>query len=134
MEFIGTFLTLHSINRWLIIGAAVVAFYALSKDKDEASKLSKVSSSIFTGLMDLQVILGGLAYMLPSVGGNRHLHMTFMFLAIIVAHLPAIWKKKAPAKYITAMKIAILVSLGLVVAGVFSLGANRWLAIYGIHF
>ena len=134
----GIFLTIHSINRWLIILAALAALVHLLLDINanrEAGKHSRIASSAFTGLMDLQVLLGGVSFMLPAIMGDRDMHMTYMILAVIVAHLPAIWKKRNPAVYPKVMAGAIVVSLILIVLGVGALGGLvRWQSIYGIRF
>ena len=133
----GLLLTLHSINRWFIIIFALLAIIMLVKDilaRTEASKNSKIYSSIFTGLMDLQLVLGGAAFMLPDMSdGGRHMHMGVMILAIIVAHLPAVFKKRNPAIYPKVMLGAIIVALALVIYGVSALGGqDRWLHVWGI--
>lgn len=134
----GFLLTLHSINRWIIILIALLAVFNLAKDilaKVEASKRSKLFSALYTGFMDLQLILGGAAFMLPDMSdGGRHMHMGFMVLAIIIGHLPAIYKKRKPDLYPKLMIAAIVISLFLVVIGISTLGGqNRWLHLWGIY-
>ena len=134
----GIFLTLHSINRWLILIAALAALIHLAKDsieKKEASKVSRIASSAFTGLMDLQVVLGGISLMLPKIMGDREMHMTYMLLAVVIAHLPAIVKKRNPAQYPLVMALAIVISIALIILGVAEIGgAVRWLTIFGLKF
>jgi hypothetical protein len=55
-----------------------------------------------------------------------------MLVAIIIAHLPALWKKApAPKRYRNTL-ISILLSLALVAAGVSLLQPNRWLSVVGL--
>lgn len=132
----------HSINRYLISIAALIAIVFLAKDisaKQSISKVSKLFSSIFSGLMDLQFLLGS-AYLAIQVSlglaiqPDQHKHLGIMFIAIIVGHLPAMFKKKNPTNYPTYMLIGIIIALILVFVGVLSLsnGLHRWISITGL--
>jgi len=130
------FLTIHSINRWLIVVASLIAIYFLAKDilaKTSISKNARIFSSLFGGLMDLQLLLGLVAFALPNINGGRNDHAGIMFAAVIVSHLPAIFKKKNPANYPAIMLGAIVLALVLIVVGIVPIGGMvRWTSIFGI--
>lgn len=129
------FLTIHSINRWLIVIASLIAIFFLAKDilaKTSISKNARIFSSLFGGLMDLQLLLGLAAFALPKIMGDRNHHAGIMFAAVIVSHLPAIFKKKNPANYPAIMLGAIVLALVLIVVGIVPIGGMvRWTSIFG---
>jgi len=63
---------------------------------------------------------------------QRWEHLGIMLVAVIVAHLPAMWKKKDDTTRYRNTLIAVVVSLLLVVLGVTLLPGNRWLGITGL--
>ena len=130
------FLTIHSINRWLIVIASLIAIIFFVKDilaKTSISKNARIFSSLFGGLMDLQLLLGLAAFALPNIMGDRNDHAGIMFAAVIVSHLPAIFKKKNPANYPAIMLGAIVLALVLIVVGIVPIGGMvRWTSIFGI--
>jgi hypothetical protein len=133
-------LTLHSIVRWLVILVAVAAIIKLAiglAQKQDTDKMTGGLISAFGGLMDTQLLLGLLFFVWNGLAGagfprERWEHFTIMFLAVIVAHLPAMWKKADPQKRQRNTLAAIIGSLVLVVLGVSLLQPNRWLVIFGL--
>lgn len=134
-------LTLHSILRWVIVLAAlaIIIKFALGLIQNQPyDKTARGLVSAFGGLMDTQLLLGTAFFVwsgLAIQGGfalrHRWEHLAVMLAAVIVAHLPAMWKlRDDPTRYRNGLA-AILVSILLVVAGVFALPGNRWLAISG---
>jgi hypothetical protein len=98
MDFV---LMLHAIVRWLIV---LVGLFALVKfavswvRKSEFTKMDRGLSSGFSGLMDLQVMLGLIYFIWNGVVSEgfplfRVEHAIAMFLAAMVAHLPSFMKK-----------------------------------------
>ncbi len=135
-------LTLHSITRWLAVfaGLAVLVRFALGLAKKQPyDRLAQTLASAFAGLMDTQLLLG-LAFFLwsgaasPGVFSLRYRweHLAVMLLAILAAHLPAMWKKRSDETRYRNGLIAFAVSILLVVVGVFALPGNRWLSIAGL--
>jgi hypothetical protein len=133
-------LTLHSILRWILILAALAAIAKLVLGlvkKQEYDKMAGGLVSAFGGLMDTQLLLGLLFFIINGMDvgfGLRHRweHLAVMFIAVIVAHLSSMWKKKDSATRQRNTLLAILAALALVVVGVSMLPGNRWLSIAGL--
>ncbi len=134
-------LTIHSITRWLVtlvaIGLIVRLVLGLIK-KQPFDKTANALLGAFGGLMDTQMLLGVLFFVLDGLGKTgfplfRWEHAATMLLAVIVAHLPAMWKKKADTVRTRNTLIAVIVALLLVFLGVSSLGGwVRWWHISGL--
>ena len=124
----GILLMVHSIVRWLIVivgGGALVKFAIALVQKSEFSKMDRGLSSGFSGLMDLQVTLGFLYFIITGLGGAgfpmyRIEHMVTMLLAAVAGHAPAMFKKKGYNKFSVALA-SIVVALLLVYVGVMRL-------------
>ena len=129
----GFVLMLHSIVRWVIVLAAVIGIgrYALvMAGRMPGSKMDRGLMSGFTGLMDLNVLLG-LIYLLWSglstpIGFPRERieHAVTNVIAVVVAHIFAARAKKAVDDKSMARNnlLGIVVSLVLVVAAVAVVG------------
>lgn len=134
-------LILHSILRWVIVLAAVavlVKFTLALIQKQPYDKTARGLASAFGGLMDTQLLLGTAFFVwsgLAVQGGfslrYRWEHLAVMLAAVIVAHLPAMWKNRNDQTRYRNGLAAILISMLLIVAGVFALPGNRWLVISG---
>ena len=93
-------LMIHSILRWLIVIAAVIVSvkFALGWLRGGAfQKIDRGLVSGFSGLVDLQVMLGIIFLIWNGLAGAgfpmfRIEHAVTMFVAAVVAHLPARWK------------------------------------------
>ena len=116
----------HSIVRWVIV---VVGFVALVKflvgwaKKSEFTKMDRGLSAGFSGLMDLQILLGFIFFFWNgSVVGYpmfRIEHMITMLVAAVLGHLPS-FMKKAENKFDVAF-YAVIGALILIVLGVYIL-------------
>ncbi len=135
-------LTIHSIIRWLILLAAlaVVIRFAIGWWKKQPfDGVARGLSSAFSGLMDTQWLIGllffiwnGLAIENGFAIRQRWEHLVIMTIAVVVAHLPAMWKKKeGDLRYRNGL-FAVLAALVLVVVGISLLPGNRWLTISGL--
>jgi hypothetical protein len=122
------FLEIHSILRWVIV---VVGFVAIAKflagmvRKSAFDKIDRGLSSGFSGLMDLQVSLGLLYFLITGFGGVgfplfRIEHLVMMLLAAVAGHTPAMFKKKAWNNYAVGLG-SIVGALLLVYVGVMRL-------------
>jgi hypothetical protein len=123
-------ITIHSHNRWLIVlvAAAAILKFAWGWLKGGSfKKIDRILASAFSGLMDLQALLGLIYFFLVGFSVIRIEHATTMFIAAVVAHLPARWKKSGGATRFRNTLFAILFSLLLVYVGVMRLpgGWNR---------
>ena len=113
----------HSGVRWLILLVAVIAVVKFAIGWRRGGEFTKVDSGLsagFSGLMDLQALLG--LIVLFGLGGGfpayRLEHAVTMILAVIVGHLPARWKKAAPALRFRNSLLCIVGALLLVLAGI----------------
>ena len=134
-------LSLHSINRWLVTLAAIALIVRLViglVKKQPFDKSATSLTSAFTGLMDVQMLLGLLYFVLDGLAKTgfpfyRWEHVVIMFLAVVVAHLTAMWKKKDDAVRTRNTLITIAVSLVLVFIGIAPIGGwTRWWHITGL--
>lgn len=129
----GFVLMLHSIVRWVIVAVAVIGVgrYALVlAGKLSGHKMDRGLMAGFTGLMDLNVLLG-LIYLLWSglstpIGFpmERIEHAVTNIIAVVVAHVFAARAKKAADDKVMARNnlLGIVISLVLVVAAVAVVG------------
>jgi uncharacterized membrane protein YfhO len=135
-------LGLHSLVRWAIVAVGLIAVVILAirlANKGSFDGLSQGLTAAFSGLMDLQMLLGliyliwnGLALgMLFAFGTpfirHRWEHLFVMVLAAAAAHQPSRWKDEPDALRLRNTLLAIVTSLALVAIGVLMLGAARWL-------
>ncbi|GAB4482827.1 MAG: hypothetical protein OHK0031_05660 [Anaerolineales bacterium] len=135
-------LTLHSIVRWLTILTAAAALIKLTLGLTQKQAFDKLASGLtgaFSGLMDTQLLLGGFFFLLSGAaipGGfslrYRWEHLSLMLVAVILAHLPAMWKKQADNLRYRNTLFAVLGALILVALGVSLLPGNRWTRISGL--
>lgn len=126
--------TIHSILRWaivLIAAVAVIKFAIGWLGKQAYQSVDRGLMSGYTGLMDLQLLLGIVLFIVWWVQSNELLrfrleHAITMILAVFVAHLTMRWRGAADNVRFRNNLIAIVVSLLLVVAGIFVL-PQGWL-------
>ena len=120
----GFLLMIHSLVRWLIVIVGLVALVKFAiglAQKSAFGKMDRGLSSGFSGLMDLQVTLGLLYFLITGFGGVgfpafRIEHAVTMLIAAGVAHTPSMFKK-ATNKYAVALG-AIIGTLILIYIGV----------------
>jgi hypothetical protein len=127
-------LEIHSVLRWIIVIVGIIAivkFLIGWVRKSEFGGMDRGLSSGFSGLIDLQVTLGLLHFLITGFGGVgfplfRIEHLVTMLIAATAAHAPAMLKKRALNKYAISF-FAILGSLLLIYIGVARLpgGWNR---------
>jgi hypothetical protein len=124
-------LMIHSILRWVIVLVGVGALVKLGIGWLQGQKFGKMDNGLvkgFSGLMDLQMLLG-LIYLIwngvaTPVGFPmpRIEHATTLIVAVIVAHLPARWKKAEDKVRFRNSFLAVLVAMLLIGAGVATVG------------
>ncbi len=120
-------LEIHSILRWVIVIVglvAIVKFLTGWVRKSAFGTLDRGLSSAFSGLMDLQVMLGLLYFLITGFGGAgfpmfRIEHLTTMLIAAVVGHVPAMFKKAANKH--TVAFCAVVGALILILIGVYRL-------------
>ena len=117
----------HSGFRYLVLlmGLLVIGYAAYGLvTKAEYGKPMRVLSAIFTGVMDLTVLLGivmlftGMFY--PQLVG----HIVMMVLATVIAHIVhGVMKRRPPeAQTFTPHIVGTLVVLTCIVAGIMAIG------------
>ena len=121
-------LVIHSINRWLIllIGAiAAIKFLVGWLRKSSYLPIDRGLMSAYTGLLDLQLILGIILLISGELKQYRIEHAVTMVIAIILAHLSRIWRDKPDPIKFRNNSLAIALGLLLIFAGV-SLLPKGW--------
>lgn len=136
----STFIIIHSINRWLASLSALALLITLITgwlQKKPFDKKTVMLTTAFAGFMDLQMLLGLILLVLNmSIKGSIEQddieHASTMFLAVIAAHLPALWKKKEDSIRTRNTLIAVIASIILIFLGVGRLGMEKWIHITGL--
>ena len=125
----GFILMLHSILRWVVV---VVGLFAMVKflvglaRKSEFAKMDRGLQAGFSGLVDLDVLLGFIFFfwngLVDGVGFPfyRVEHMITMLVAAVIAHIPGMLKKKEYNKYAIAF-FGVFGALVVIVLGVYRL-------------
>jgi hypothetical protein len=116
----------HSGVRWLILLVAAVAIvkFAIGWLKGgEFKGMDRGLVSAFSGLMDLQALLGIVFLLWNGLAGAgfplyRIEHAFVMILAATAGHLPARWKNAEPKVRFRNSLFAVVGSLLLVLAGI----------------
>ena len=116
----------HSGLRWLVLLVAAVAVvkFALGWLKGgEFKGMDRGLSAAFSGLMDLQALLGIVFLLWNGFTGSgfplfRIEHGTIMILAAVVGHLPSRWKNAASKTRFRNSLFAIVGSVLLVIVGI----------------
>ena len=122
-------LYLHSWTRWLVLLVAVIAIviFALTWLRREASSdFDRRLMGMYTGLFDLQTLLGVIILVWGLLGGvglprYRLEHAVTMVIALVVVHLAMRWRNAPAARRARNNLIAVVVSLALVLAGISAL-------------
>ena len=126
-------MTFHSAIRWLIIAVAVIAIVKFSlgwAGNSLFKAMDRGLASSFSGLMDLQVLLGLIYFVWNGVAVSgfpiyRILHGIVMLGAVAAAHLPARFKTLTDKLRFQYSTLAIFGSLVLILIGV-SILPNSW--------
>ncbi len=124
MEFV---LTVHSIVRWLVVVVAVIAVvrYALvMAGKAQSSGMDRGLMSGYTGLLDLNVLLGliliiGLGFTTPRIE-----HAVTNIIGVAVAHFFARRARKIEDARLKARTnlLGIVISIAIIIVGVALVG------------
>jgi hypothetical protein len=127
-------LVTHSHLRWLILIAALVAILKFAWGwlrGGTFQRLDRILASSFSGLMDLQALLGLILLIWNGVIGGfpmfRIEHAVTMIVAAVVAHLNVLWKNADDKKRFRNSMFIILDTLVIVYIGVARLpGVRGW--------
>lgn len=127
-------ITIHSLNRWLILITGIVAaikFLIGWLGNRDYQPLDRALMSGYTGLLDLQLLLGILLLITRGVEGYQIEHAITMLTAIVLAHLSRIWRNREAKTKFRNNFIVIVVGLILITAGVAILPIGWSLSIGG---
>ncbi len=122
----GTLITIHGELRWLVALVAVVVlvkFLIGWLGKRQYTSLDRSLLVGYTILLDINVLLGLIILLFGGgFSGPRLEHATTMILAVIAAHMTAMWRKSTDStiKYRNQF-LLVLLSLALVLIGVIRL-------------
>jgi heme A synthase len=115
----------HSGLRFLVLLAAAAAIVVLAlgmASRRPYERPARIATAVFTGLLDLQILLGialvALGRFYPSVLG----HITMMVLAAVLAHALSVAARKAPDAR-RAHSLALIGVAGALVLIVLGIGA-----------
>ena len=110
----------HSLNRWLIVIVGIVAavkfFIGWLGNKDYQS-MDRALMSGYTGLLDLQLLLGILLLITRGVVDYQIEHTITMVIASVLAHLSRLWRDKEDKAKFRNNFVVIVVGLILMAAG-----------------
>jgi hypothetical protein len=118
----------HSGLRYLVLLAAVVAILALAYAlaSGRGARAARILPAVFTGLLDLQILLGiglvmGGVFPDAAVG-----HLVMMVLAALVAHGASLLGKRASSvRREQVVRLAgIVIALALIIGGIMALGRS----------
>lgn len=119
-------LMIHSILRWLIVIVGGVTLVKLGMGWLRGQGFAKMDKGLvsgFSGLMDLQMLLGLIYLIGDGVAGtgfpmDRIEHAGTLILAVVVSHLPARWKTAGDQIRFRNSFLAILAAMFLIYVGV----------------
>ncbi len=123
----GLIFMAHSGVRYLVLLAAVVAIaYLLMAvmQRRPFDKASRTLSGIYTGLLDLQTLLGLINMMVVPFYPQLLGHIFVMFAAVFAAHGFVMTNKRKPEGEQTnlAPLLGVVVSVGLMALGIMAIG------------
>jgi hypothetical protein len=122
---------IHGILRWLILLVALAGIVRTAiglARKEEFGKLDNGLSSGYSGMLDLQMLLGILQIILllalkSGSIARLVLHPVVMFVVVVAGHLSAAFKKRESAVRFKVQLGIYLGSLVLIVLGLIIVGA-----------
>lgn len=125
----GIVLMIHSLLRWLIVAVAVIAVVKYAVGLLRATAWQGMDRGLlagYTGLLDLQALLGLILLVWGGLAGQgwplfRIEHAVVMIAAVAAAHMLGRNKAGEPRVLYRRGLLAIVVSLLLIVVGVFTL-------------
>lgn len=121
----GILLMVHSIVRWLVVGAALIALviFALTWLRRQQTNSDRRMMVIFLSLLDTQVLLGLVLILWMGLSSGqwpmyRIEHAVTMLLALAIAHVSARWKTAASVVRARNYLFVVLGTFVLIAAGV----------------
>jgi hypothetical protein len=122
----ATLLLIHSLLRWIILAVALLAMIRFAVGWLRGGPFSGMDRGLvagFTGMMDLQLLLGLILLVILGITMPRIEHALPMVVAVAGLHATARWRKGGDDRMrFRNNLIAIVIALVLVVMGVTSIG------------
>ena len=117
----------HSGVRYLVLLAAIAACAYLLMAvmrRRPFDKMSRMLSAIYTGLLDLQTLLGLINMMMVPFYPQLLGHIFVMFAAVFAAHGFVMINKRKPEAEQTNLSplLGVVVSAGLIILGIMAIG------------
>jgi len=117
----------HSGLRYLVLATAIVAIVTAVmgiRRTGPAPKIERIAGAAFTGLLDLQVLLGLVLLLLWDFYGQLMGHVSMMVLALATVHVArVVARKREPERSGAGVRLAGYVTgLALMVAGIMAIG------------
>ena len=115
----------HSGVRWLVVAAALAALVFFGYGwlaKKYSAKPARILPAAYSGLLDLQVLIGFIYLFTAGFNRYRLEHMTVLLIAAVVAHLPRKWRDGAVEIYYRNTFFTVLASIILIIVGVSLIG------------
>lgn len=115
-------LTIHGEIRWLVALVAVIAIvkFALGwLTNAEYKPIDRGLMAAFSGLLDLNLLLGLILILTLGVAPNRIEHAVTMVIALVIAHSNSLWRRTTNSSIIFRNNlIAVVLALIVVFIGV----------------
>jgi uncharacterized membrane protein YphA (DoxX/SURF4 family) len=114
-------LSIHSIVRWIVVVVAVIAllkFAAGWLGKMPFQSMDRGLMAGFTGLLDLQLLLGIILLIVLGIERYRLEHAFTMIIALVLVHLARRWREAPDAIRFRNNFLVILAAILLIIAGV----------------
>ena len=117
-------LVLHSLVRFVILLVAVVGIIKVLialVHKTKPDQIDRTLASAFTGLYDLQVLIGLLLILLGGL--SQAIHPIVMFIGVLLAHGLQAMTKRAEGTSATMYRLALfIVPLVVILVGLATIG------------
>lgn len=121
-----TLFTLHWAVRYLVLlaGLAAVVVAALRLREGTIGESGRIAGAIFSGMLDLQLLLGVGVLLTRAFYPALMGHLTMMLLAVVVAHATmAVLKRRPPERRSPAIQLGgTVLALVLIVGGIMAIG------------
>lgn len=119
----------HSGLRYLVLIAGVIALIVMAlgmSGRRPFEKPSRIALAAFTGLLDLQILLGIAMVVLGCFYGALMGHLMMMILAAVAAHGLSVYARKQadPRRAHTLGLVGVALALALIVGGIMSIGRS----------
>lgn len=117
-------LSLHSIVRWVVVAVALIAlvkFVAGWLGEMPFQSMDRGLMAGFTGLLDLQLLLGLILLFVLGIEPYRLEHAGTMIVALVLVHLARRWRDAPDTIRFRNNFLVILVAMLLIIGGVFVL-------------